>query len=89
MLDLSQETERLARRLAERQSLPVDVAVRQALERQAQSVAIGNGGARVPVSDEEIARRLALIEDITRQMDALPILDPRSPEEIMDEINEL
>jgi hypothetical protein len=59
------------------------------LERQAQSVAGGSGVARGPVSDEEIARRLALIEKFTRELDALPILDPRSPEEIMDEINEL
>ena len=87
MLALSEETETLARRLAEAQKLPVDLTIRRALEAQAQSAGVPSGSGRL--SDEEIAQRKAALRDLQAQIAALPILDPRSPEEIMDELNEL
>ncbi len=89
MLTLSEETETLAHRLADAQKLPVDTAVRRALEQQARSVGVAPPAESGRVSDEEVTRRRAAIEEITRQIDALPILDHRPWQEIADEINEL
>ena len=89
MLSLSEETESLAHRLAEAQHLSVDAAVRRALEQQARSVGVVRPAETGRVSDEEVARRRAAMEERTRQIDALPILDHRPCQEIADEINEL
>ena len=89
MLTLSEETENLAQQLAEAQNLSVDAAVRRALEQQARSVGVTRQTETGRVPDEEVARRRAAMEEITRQIDALPILDHRPWQEIADEINEL
>lgn len=94
MLDLSQETEALARRLAAAQRLSIDEAIRQALEERARSA----GFALVPEpepekprgrSPEDIAARRASLERFAAGIAALPVLDPRSVEEIVDDINAL
>jgi hypothetical protein len=41
------------------------------------------------LSDAEIAAKKARIDQLVAEIAALPILDPRSPQEIMDDINEL
>ena len=89
MLTLSEETESLAQRLAQAENLPVDDIVRRALEQRARSAGVRHGTESGRVSDEEIARRLAFTRDIQAKIAALPTLDPMSPEEIMDEINEV
>ncbi len=89
MLTLSEDTEILAYRLAVVQKLSVDDTVRRALEQQAQSAALESVLEGGRVSDLEVARRRAAMEDITRRFDALPDLDPKSPKEIMDEINQI
>jgi antitoxin VapB len=90
MINLSQETEALARRLAEAQSVTVDALIRQALEARAQAAGI------LPEphpprdrSPEAVAARRARIERTVREIAALPILDHRFPREIMDDLNDL
>ena len=92
MLDLSQETEALAQRLAAAQQLSVDDAIRQALEERARRT----GLAAVPVpekprdrSAKAIAARRAALQRFAAEIAALPVLDPRSVEEIVDDINPL
>lgn len=67
------EAERLARLLAERTGESLTVATRRALEERLRRV--GAAG-----------RRAALLEDLAasrRRWSALPVLDPRSPDEIV------
>jgi len=67
------ETEQLARRLAERTGESITLATKRALQERLRRVG----------SD---ARKVALIEDlkaIQRRWNALPVLDRRSPEEIL------
>ncbi len=87
MLDLSQETEALARRLAAAQRLSVDDAIRAALEERARST----GLAREPQgrSPAEIAARRDSLKRFAAEIAAMPVLDPRSVEEIVDDINAL
>ncbi len=81
MISLSAETEALAKRLAEAQHLTVDDIVRQALEEKARTTGIEPMvHARRRMSLEEM---LAVGAEIT----AMPLLDPRSPDEIMDDLN--
>jgi len=92
MIQLSQETEALAQRLAAEQQLSVDDAIRQALEARAR----GAGLAAVPApekprdsSPEAIAARWERINRLAGEIAAMPVLDPRSVEEIVDDINAL
>lgn len=89
MLALSEQTESLARQLAEMQKLSIDDTVRRALEKQAEAVNVVKPVASGAVTEAELAWRRAVIEDIQRQFDALPILDARPIQEIVDEVNEL
>ncbi|MDP3555166.1 hypothetical protein [Methylocystis sp.] len=68
----------------------MDEAVRQALEASARAAGVASAqrSARA-VSDAEIAAKKARIDQLVAEIAALPILDPRSPQEIMDDINEL
>ena len=84
MIDLSQETEALARRLAAAQSVAVDTAVRRALEALAQTTDIApEPRGRSP---KAVATRRARMEQLADEIAALPIRDPRSPREIVDDI---
>ena len=88
MIDLSQETEALARRLADAQSVSIDAAVKQALEARAAAVGILAEPRRPrDQSPEAVAARRARIEQIVREIAAMPILDRRSPREIMDDLD--
>jgi len=84
MISLSAETEALAKRLAEAQHLSVEEAIRQALEEKARATGIESllASTRQRMSVEDM---LALGAEIA----SMPILDPRSPQEIMDDINAL
>lgn len=67
------ETERLARDLAARTGETITVATRRALEERLRRVGSNT-------------RKAALLEDlaaIQRRWNALPVLDPRSPDEII------
>ena len=85
MINLSRETEALARRLADAQKTSVDAVVRQALEARATAAGI-LPKPRNP-SPEAAATRRVRMESIVREIAAMPILDTRSPREIMDDLN--
>ena len=90
MIELSQETEALARRLADAQRTSIDAAVRRALEAHAHAVGIGPEP-RPPRdrSPEAVARRRARIEQTIDEIASMPILDRRSPREITDALNDV
>ena len=88
MIDLSQETEALARRVADARQVSVDVAVRQALEASTVSMLLKPERPR-DRSPEAVARRRASVDRIVREIAAMPILDPRSTQEIIDDLNAL
>jgi antitoxin VapB len=83
MINLSQETEALARRLATAQRLSVEAAIQRALETQARVAGIESG------SDSR--RRMTVDQMLAfgAEIASMPILDSRSPNEIMDELNAL
>ncbi len=90
MITLSRETEVLAERLAAARQVSVDEAVRQALEASARAAGVSPAQRSAhALSDAEIAAKKARIDQLVAEIAALPILDPRSPQEIMDDINEL
>lgn len=89
MLDLSRETEALARRLAADQHMSVDDTVRGALEQHARSLSEERNLDAEPVSNEEVARRRAVIRGFQDRFAALPSVDPRPVREIADEISDL
>jgi antitoxin VapB len=67
------ETERLARELAERTGESITTATRRALEERLRRVG-------------DLARKTALLDDLAasrRRWSQLPVLDPRTPDEIV------
>jgi antitoxin VapB len=90
MITLSEETETLARRVAVAKSLPVEDAVRRALE------AFERGTPLLPepakprdLSPGAVAARKASIDRLVAEIAALPVLDPRPVEEIVDDLNSI
>lgn len=90
MINLSQETEALAKRLAAAQSLSVDDAIRLALEEKARAAGV-LPDLRQPrdQSPEAVTARHARTNQFVAELAAMPVLDPRSPREIMDNLNDL
>lgn len=89
MISLSDETEVLARRLAEAQRLTVEDVVRQALEARAQETGLlPESGRPRDRSPEALVERRARLDRIVREIAAMPVLDARSPREIMDDLND-
>ena len=91
MINLSQETEALAHRLAVAQGVSLDAAIRLALEEKARASGLA---APQPLrtrdrSAEAVAARRARTDKLVAVLAAMPVLDPRSPHEIMDELNAL
>jgi antitoxin VapB len=90
MISLSQEIEALAKRLAAMQSLSVEDAIRLALEEKARA----SGVVMEPrhprdQSPEAVAARRARTNRFVAELATMPVLDPRSPHEIMDDLNAL
>jgi antitoxin VapB len=81
MLILPPETERLAQRLAAAQGTTPATAVQRALEKSAREAGISEGPRPPRMTVEEML-------EAGRRVAALPVLDPRSPKEIADDINE-
>lgn len=90
MISLSQEIEALAKRLAAAQSLSVEDAIRLALEEKARAAGVVIEP-RHPrdQSPEAVAARHARTDRFVAELAAMPVLDPRSPQEIMDDLNAL
>jgi antitoxin VapB len=88
MINLSQETEALAKRLAATQRLSVEDAIRLALEEKARAAGIATEARRPrDQSSEAVAARRARTNRFVAELAAMPVLDPRSPHEIMDDLN--
>ncbi|MGH6822531.1 MAG: hypothetical protein ACRECP_00180 [Methylocella sp.] len=85
MIDLSQETEALAKQLAAAQSLSVDEPVRQALEEKACTAGVVLEAHRPRGRRMSVEKMLAAGAEIA----TMPILDQRFPHEIMDDLNAL
>jgi len=83
MIRLSEETETLAKRIAGVQRVSVDTAVRDALEQLAKSRHIEIGATQPERRRMSIEEMLAVGDEIA----AMPLLDTRSPYEIMDDLN--
>ena len=90
MIHLSQETVALARRLAAAQGLSMEDAIKQAIEQSAREAGVVSE-LRKPrdQSPRAVAARMAAINRIVEEIAKLPVLDPRSPREIMDDLNAL
>jgi antitoxin VapB len=90
MINLSQETEALAQRVAQAKRVAVDDAIRTALENAARAEGITLEVRRPrDMSSEAVAARRARIDEIVRAVAALPVLDSRPTQELIDELNEL
>jgi antitoxin component of RelBE/YafQ-DinJ toxin-antitoxin module len=91
MIHLSHQTEALAQRLAEAQNVTVDTVVRTALQAQAEAAGLlldDTHPAR-DASPEAIAARRMRIDQVVRDIAAMPILDRRSAREIVDDLNDV
>jgi len=90
MVLLSQETEALARRLAVAQGISMEEAIKQALEHKAREAGIESPPQkRRDCSPKAVAARKARIDQAANDIAKMPVLDPRSPREIMDDLNAL
>jgi antitoxin VapB len=78
VLQLSPETEALARRLAAAQGLSVEQAVRLAMRAVAGAEPAGAPKPQLP--REELLKRM---EEISVRSGARPLIDPRSPDELL------
>jgi len=90
MINLSRETEALAERLAIAQGVPVEEAIRLALEDKIRAADVAVW-ARPPrdTSPEAISARRERTNRFVAELAAMPVLDPRSPNEIMDHLDPL
>jgi antitoxin VapB len=84
MIDLSQETEALARHVADARHITVDAAIRQALEASAHAAGVLPEPGR-PRDLSSKATRPERIGRIVHEIEAMPLLDTRSPHEIKDD----
>lgn len=83
MLQLTHDTEQLARKVAAHVGRRPEELIRAALEREAKELG---------VFTEQPAKRRMTVEQMValgRKVSSLPLLDPRSPKEILDDLNEL
>ena len=87
MINLSQETEALAQRLAAAQRLSVEAIIQRALEAHARA----SGIAQRPrdASAEAVAARIARFDALAQRIAVAPINDPRPVSEIVDDLNAL
>jgi antitoxin VapB len=89
MINLSPETIALAQRLAAAHGVSTEDAIKQAIEQSAREAGVMAPEPRRELSAAAIAARKARIDRIVDEIAAMPVLDPRSPREIMDDLNAL
>ncbi len=89
MITLPQETEALARRLAQMKHTTVEDAIRVALEDKARSDGIMPEPRRRDQSAEAVAARRSRTDELVATLAALSILDSRAPREIMEDLDAL
>lgn len=83
MLQLTHDTEQLARKIAARVGRRPDDIIRAALEHEAQ--ALGVFGA-LPIRQRMTVEQMTALGD---KVSALPLLEPSSPNDILDDLHEL
>jgi antitoxin VapB len=88
MIDLSRETEALAKRLAAARSVSVDDAIRQALQAMASEAGASRERSR-DRSPAAVAASVAEVERIVAELSAMPLLDRRDPHVIADDLDAL
>lgn len=88
MINLPQETEALARRLALAKRPSIEEVIRLALEEKvrAESMTSESGQPRDP-SPTAVAARRARTDRLVARLAAMPVLDRRAPRDIMDDLN--
>ena len=90
MINLSQETEALAQRLAAAQRLSVEATIQTALEAHARASGIAPHPQRPrDASAEAVAARIARFDALAQRIAVAPINDPRPVSEIVDDLNAL
>jgi antitoxin VapB len=90
VIHLSPQTEALARKLAATRGISMEDAIKRAIEQSAREAGVmGEPEQRRDLSPEAIEGRRARIDRIVEEIAALPVLDQRSPREIMDDLNAL
>jgi antitoxin VapB len=90
VIHLSKQTEALARKLAATQGISMEDAIKRAIEQSARDAGVmAEPERRRELSAQAIAARKARIDRIAEEIAAMPVLDPRSPREITDDLNAL
>ena len=89
MIHLPLETLALAQRLAAAHRLSVEETIHRVLEQRAQAEGLLDGARLRDVSAAAIATRSARTDDLVARFAAMPVLDPRSPREMMDDLDPL
>jgi antitoxin VapB len=90
MINLSQETEALALRLAAAKRLSVEATIQQAREAHALAAGIApQARRRRDTSPEAVAARMARFDAFAQRIALAPINDPRPVSEIVDDLNAL
>ena len=88
MINLPEETEALAQRLALAKRVSVEDVIRLALEEKGRAEGIApspvNRGIHPP---KAVAARRARTDKLVAALAAMPVLDHRSPRDIMDDLN--
>ena len=78
-LPVDAETERLARKLAQTTGKSLPLIVKEAIEAKAEAVGIGSHDRIGPSSHDLLARMVEITDGFAR----LPVLDPRTADEII------
>ncbi len=90
MLQLSQETEALAKRIAAARRISIEDAVRLALEDSARVAGIVAESKKPrDASPEAVAARRARLDRLVAEIAAMPLHGTRSTKEIVDDLNAL
>jgi hypothetical protein len=89
VINLSPETLALAHELADLRGISLEDAVRVAVEHSARDAGIRRPTKQRDLSSEAVAVRKARLDDLAAKIAKMPILDQRSPREIMDDVNSL
>ena len=88
MIHLSQETLALAKRLAAARGVSLEDAVKLAVEQRAREAGVTTQPPKPrDLSPDAIAARKAKLDAFAETITKMPVLDPRSAREIMDDIN--
>lgn len=82
MNSLPPDIRELARRLAAAQGVSIEEAVKRAVEASARA-----SGVISPAPGRERRMTVDQMLAVGREIGAMPLLDPRSPREIMDDVN--